>query len=880
MSFTSEEACFLAINLIATAHEAMIILDLELRVVSANKAYYRHFQTEPAQTENHLFYELSDHLWDIPEIHNLLQLLIRTQTVIENFEVHLKTEPAGEQIVSLNARVVTGEKGDPVLILLALENITNRFFALHKIIDSEKKYRTFVEEINSIIIGFNRDYTITFFNHFSEKLFGYSRNGIIGKSLSTIIPVKKNNGKKNTDLYDEIFTDPAKFDQNESEGIRKDGKVILLSWSAKALRDSSGEITEILIDGNVITDLVRERRVAEENSALLDSLLNFIPEGIMVTDINHVVRKISRHFEKLTDIPVEQLIGTDETTRIQMMKLYWPNGEKLSQPGDLPLSRAIMTKKATTDLEVISIHNGAKKIISVSAAPILDNHGRIIGAVGSWRDITDRKKAENALRESETRFRGIFDNIAMGIHLIDTSDRFFAANDYLLNMLGYSIKQLFAMNIHNLTAPEDRMTSDEVNEKIHRKEIRRIAYEKRYIKADGSRLWVNVTVSSIRDNNNRHIGSVTTVEDISVRKGVEMALRASEERFRTLADNMSQFAWMADPEGWIFWYNKRWYDYTGTTLEQMLESGWKKVHHPDHLERVVKKFKHSCHTGEFWEDTFPLRSKDGEYRWFLSRAVPIRDENGVIVQWFGTNTDITERLEIEKELKHRTEELAAANRDLESFSYSVSHDLRNPLALISGFVRFLIEDYSKNLDTEGLNYLRRIDDNAKKMQSLTNDMLTLSRIGRQEIKRIDVNLSTTISNFLEELRSTEPDRVVESLIEDNVHAYADPRLIHIALENLIRNSWKFTSKKEKTCIEFGTISIDNNTVYFIKDNGVGFDMKFARKIFEPFKRVHSEMEFEGTGVGLSIVKRVIERHGGRIWAEGDINEGATFYFTL
>lgn len=191
MSFTSEEACFLAINLIATAHEAMIILDLELRVVSANKAYYRHFQTEPAQTENHLFYELSDHLWDIPEIHNLLQLLIRTQTVIENFEVHLKTEPAGEQIVSLNARVVTGEKGDPVLILLALENITNRFFALHKIIDSEKKYRTFVEEINSIIIGFNRDYTITFFNHFSEKLFGYSRNGIIGKSLSTIIPVKK-----------------------------------------------------------------------------------------------------------------------------------------------------------------------------------------------------------------------------------------------------------------------------------------------------------------------------------------------------------------------------------------------------------------------------------------------------------------------------------------------------------------------------------------------------------------------------------------------------------------------------------------------------------------------------------------------------------------
>ena len=166
------------------------------------------------------------------------------------------------------------------------------------------------------------------------------------------------------------------------------------------------------------------------------------------------------------------------------------------------------------------------------------------------------------------------------------------------------------------------------------------------------------------------------------------------------------------------------------------------------------------------------------------------------------------------------------------------------------------------------------------MQALIGDMLNLSRIGRQEMNREDIDLSAIVRDYLQELKNTEPQRRVELVIQDNVHANADPRLIHLALENLLRNAWKFTAKKETSHIEFGTTIKDDQSIYFVRDNGAGFDQQFAGKIFEPFKRMHTEREFGGTGVGLSIVQRVIERHGGNVWAEGVVDKGATFYFIL
>lgn len=258
--------------------------------------------------------------------------------------------------------------------------------------------------------------------------------------------------------------------------------------------------------------------------------------------------------------------------------------------------------------------------------------------------------------------------------------------------------------------------------------------------------------------------------------------------------------------------------------------------------------------------------------------------------------EIAERKQTEEKLRTTANELSSSNRDLESFSYSVSHDLRNPLHTIGSFAEFLMEDYSDRLDEEGQDYIKRINEGVKKMQSLIDDMLRLSRIGRQEMNREEIDLSAIVHNYLQELKGMQPERNVEFVIQENIHADADPQLIHLAFENLLRNAWKFTSKKEKARIEFGAVpstslrhrtsdaqwpsEAKTRTVYFIRDNGAGFDANFSRKIFEPFKRLHADKEFGGTGVGLSIVQRVIDRHGGYVWAEGEVGKGATFYFIL
>ncbi|MBD3317955.1 MAG: hypothetical protein GF344_19395 [Chitinivibrionales bacterium] len=195
-------------------------------------------------------------------------------------------------------------------------------------------------------------------------------------------------------------------------------------------------------------------------------------------------------------------------------------------------------------------------------------------------------------------------------------------------------------------------------------------------------------------------------------------------------------------------------------------------------------------------------------------------------------------------------------------------------------VEALLEDHTERLDEEGRDYLHRIGVGTKKMQRIIDGLLTLSRIGRQEIHREQIDLSAIVRDHLEEVRGADPERNVEIIVPNNIRVDADPRLMHLAQENLVRNAWKFTAEKDSARIEFGMFEQDGQRVYFVRDNGAGFDNRFAERIFAPFKRVHGEREFGGTGIGLSIVQRVISRHGGSVWAEGEVGTGATFYFTL
>ncbi len=245
-----------------------------------------------------------------------------------------------------------------------------------------------------------------------------------------------------------------------------------------------------------------------------------------------------------------------------------------------------------------------------------------------------------------------------------------------------------------------------------------------------------------------------------------------------------------------------------------------------------------------------------------------------------TLTDVTERSRLEWLLRQRAEELAVANRELESFSYSVSHDLNAPLRTMQSFCEIVREDYGDKLDDTGRMYLDRIVDASRNMGELIDDMLMLSRVTRQELVRREVNVYGIASEIISELRSLEPERKVEMVMSADIKVNADRRLLKLALSNLIGNAWKYTSKQEYARIEIGAVETQNGRELFVRDNGAGFDPKYKENLFLPFRRLHSKIEFEGSGIGLAVVQRVVDKHGGHIRAESEPGEGAAFCFTL
>jgi signal transduction histidine kinase len=236
--------------------------------------------------------------------------------------------------------------------------------------------------------------------------------------------------------------------------------------------------------------------------------------------------------------------------------------------------------------------------------------------------------------------------------------------------------------------------------------------------------------------------------------------------------------------------------------------------------------------------------------------------------------------ELEQRVTERTAELESANKELEAFSYSVSHDLRAPLRSVDGFSQALVEDYADKLDEKGIDCLRRIRSSTQRMSSLIDDMLRLSRVGRTEMRVSTVNLSAIAWSFADERRRAEPERKAEFVIAPDMAATGDPELLEIVVMNLLDNAWKFTSHRDVAQIEFGVTEQEGEKVYYVRDNGVGFDMRYVDKLFKPFHRLHTATEFPGTGIGLAIVQRIVYRHGGKAWAEAAVGQGATFYFTL
>ena len=363
---------------------------------------------------------------------------------------------------------------------------------------------------------------------------------------------------------------------------------------------------------------------------------------------------------------------------------------------------------------------------------------------------------------------------------------------------------------------------------------------------------------------------------------MEEELRRRKQELQDHIDSMSTFTAKVALDGTLLLVNRIAQQGTGLPMEILMQTNFLEgqwwAFDPQVQARVRQVFERAC-TGvpvNYDEQIFVF----GQVLTINFSLVPVTDADGRIAYVVAEGRDITPLKKAEEALKERGTQLEAANKELEAFAYSVSHDLRAPLRSIDGFSQALLEDYADNLDAEGQRHLQRVRAASQRMAELIDDLLALSRITRSEMHHETVNLSALAQTVAEGLRQAEPERQVEFVIAANLVAPVDGRLLRAALENLLGNAWKFTAKQPQGRIEFGAMRQEGQTVYFVRDNGAGFDMTYADKLFGPFQRLHTTAEFSGSGIGLATVQRIIHRHGGRIWAEGVVDKGATFYFTV
>jgi PAS domain S-box-containing protein len=398
-----------------------------------------------------------------------------------------------------------------------------------------------------------------------------------------------------------------------------------------------------------------------------------------------------------------------------------------------------------------------------------------------------------------------------------------------------------------------------------------------------------LNASQIRHKDNQPKMILLAIEDITEHKRWEEILRKRDERFKQVAENAGEWIWEVDVNGL--------YTYASPAVEKILGYEPEEIIGIKHFydffaPDMQEEFKKIAFEIFDRKETFKNLVRQYVHRnsnliFMETSASPVLDDKGNLLGYRGADKDITERKQSEEEIKRLNEnlnrravELEAANKEIEAFSYSVSHDLRAPLRAIVGFSSILLQDYLDKLDDEGKRLLNIIRSNTKKMGELIDDLLALSRIGRKDIELSDIDMDKLVNTVCDEIKAANNERKLQFDIKPLPPAYCDSGMIYQVFFNFLFNAIKFTKYRETAIIEVGGYADGSENVYYVKDNGVGFDMRYKDKLFGAFQRLHSEKEFEGTGIGLAIVKRIINRHGGRIWAEGKVDEGATFYFTL
>jgi PAS domain S-box-containing protein len=771
----------------------------------------------------------------------------------------------------------------------AVKDITESKRAEEELRKSEERYHHLFENNPHPMWIYDRK-TLAFLdvNEAAIVKYGYSREEFLDMTIIEIRPPEE---------IEKLMNNLVQPRQplEHSEGWRhrlKDGTLIDVEISSHTIEidghESALVVAQDVTERKRVEDALRE---SEQKFSIIyykapfAAALSRLPDGVII-DVNEAFERVFGYTkeEVAGKTSLELGINPDSETRAHITAELQARGSV--HDVELTLgTKSGGTRVFLMNIDLVGI--GEQKYVFQTA-----------------QDITERKHAETALRESITQFRTLFEASPDAILLIDPHDNWpiLDCNTAAGEMNGYTRTELIGQPIDILNPnPYDPVERKEYLAKIRREGILR--YETPHRRKDGAEFPIEVSTTMISLNGRDVLLGID--RDITERKQIEKESQEAhaeledkvQERTAALSEANALLQALMDNIPDHIYFKDRQCRFIRNSRSQATLLG---LHDPS--EAVGKTdFDFFPHAAQSYADEQEVMRvgkphvdfeewvvwPDGREMWVSTTKMPLRNSDGETIGIFGISRDITERKRTEQairqlnaDLEKQTEQLQAANKELEAFSYSVSHDLRAPLRAIDGYTRILVEDYEPLLDSEGKRICGVISGEARRMGQLIDDLLAFSRLGRKELYSSKIDLKGLVVSVLNELLKDENQERMDIHIGKLPNVKGDASLIRQVWVNLLANAIKFTSKKERAVIEVGGKTTKNELIYYVRDNGAGFDMEYANKLFGVFQRLHSESEFSGTGVGLAIVQRIIRRHEGRVWAEGEVEKGATFYFAL